>query len=386
MNQDRANAPAGGRRLRVGVIFGGRSAEHDVSLRSAQTVIGALEAAGHEIVPVGVTREGNWLTDGDPMLALQQSSPLFALPSGDRPAAGSVIEEVGRLSLEADAATAPALIPANGWAGTLDVIFPVLHGPMGEDGTVQGLFELAGIPYVGAGVMASAVAMDKAIAKQLLQQADIPQLPWLTVLRKEWQRFPDDITADIERELGYPCFVKPSNLGSSVGISKVHARGELSSAMTEAGHYDRKIVVERGANARELEVSVLGNDEPIASVVGEIVPSREFYDYEAKYVDDDSELLIPADIPADVADEIRSVAVRAYRTLDCAGMARIDFFLDRETGRIFLNEVNTIPGFTAISMYPLLWEASGMSLPALTTRLVELAVERYDERRGGGQG
>jgi D-alanine-D-alanine ligase len=295
-----------------------------------------------------------------------------------------VIEEVERLSREAGASSAPALIPANGWAGTLDVIFPVLHGPMGEDGTVQGLFELAGIPYVGAGVMASSVAMDKAICKQLLAQAGIPQLPWLTVLRKEWQRFPQDIAADIERELGFPCFIKPANLGSSVGISKVHDLSELPSAMEEAGRYDRKIVVEFGANARELEVSVLGNDEPLASVVGEIVPSREFYDYEAKYVDDNSELIIPADIPDDISEEIRSVGVRAYRTLDCAGMARIDFLLDRDSGRAFLNEVNTIPGFTAISMYPLLWEASGVRLPELVNRLIDLAVERHEERHGPG--
>lgn len=380
MSQERRERGREMRRLRVGVIFGGRSAEHDVSLRSAQTVMRALHQAGYEIIPIGVTREGHWLTDGDPMRALQEGSPLFALPSGEKPAAGSVIDAVERLALEADATSTPALIPANGWAGSLDVIFPVLHGPMGEDGTVQGLFELAGIPYVGAGVMASAVAMDKAVAKQLLAQAGIPQLPWLTVLRKEWQRFPETVRADIERELGYPCFVKPANLGSSVGISKVHAADELPAAMDEAGRHDRKIVVERGADARELEVSVLGNDEPLASVVGEIVPSREFYDYEAKYVDDDSKLLIPADIPDEVAEEIRALAARAYRTLDCAGMARIDFFLDRNSGRIFLNEVNTIPGFTSISMYPLLWEATGVSLPELVDRLIALAIERFDER------
>jgi D-alanine-D-alanine ligase len=368
--------------VRVGVIFGGRSGEHDVSLRSAQTVMAALRDAGYDITPIGVTREGMWLTSGDPMLALQQASPLFALGSG-RPEAGRVIDQVEELSLRAAASSAPAVIPANGWAGDLDVIFPVLHGPMGEDGTVQGLFELAGLPYVGAGVMSSAVAMDKAICKQLLAQAGIPQAPWLTVLRKEWERFPEAIQADVERELGYPCFVKPSNLGSSVGISKVHDAGELPAAMREAAVFDRKIVVEKGIVGRELEVSVLGNDEPEASVVGEIVPGSEFYDYEAKYVLDNSELHIPAAIPPEVADAVRVLAVRAFRVLDCAGMARIDFFFERDTGRVLLNEVNTIPGFTAISMYPKLWEASGMPLAELVRRLVELSVERYAERHGG---
>ena len=376
------NSDRPGGRVRVGVIFGGRSGEHDVSLRSAQTVMAALQAAGHDIVPIGVSREGAWLTDGDPMLALQSSSPLFALADGS-PEAGKVIEEVEKLSLAARDSATPAVIPANGWAGDLDVIFPVLHGPMGEDGTVQGLFELAGLPYVGAGVMASAVAMDKSISKQLLQQAGIPQTPWLTVLRKEWERFPDAITADVERELGYPCFVKPANLGSSVGISKAHDASELPAAMREAGLHDRKIVIEKGINGRELEVSVLGNDEPIASAIGEIVPGSEFYDYEAKYVLDTSSLIIPADIPSEAAEEIRALAARAFRILDCAGMARIDFFLENDTGRVLLNEINTIPGFTAISMYPKLWEASGIPLAELVDRLVQLAIERHAERNGG---
>lgn len=369
-------------RRRVGVVFGGRSGEHDVSLRSAQTVMAALQAAGHEVVPLGITREGVWLTDGDPMRALQEASPLFALTAAEKPAEGRVIKAVTELSLRASASDVPAVIPANGWAGNLDVIFPVLHGPMGEDGTVQGLFELAGLPYVGAGVMASAVGMDKAVARQLFAQAGIPQAPWLTVLRKEWQRFPDAIQADIERELGYPCFVKPANLGSSVGISKVHDASELAKALSEAGQYDRKIIVEKGVNARELEVSVLGNDEPIASVVGEIVPTREFYDYEAKYVDDGSELLVPAPVPEEVSEEVRALAVRAYRTIDGAGMARVDFLYDRDSGRVLLNEINTIPGFTAISMYPMLWQASGLALPDLVAKLVDLAIERHDERHG----
>ncbi|HUG14847.1 MAG TPA: D-alanine--D-alanine ligase family protein [Thermomicrobiales bacterium] len=368
-----------GGRLRVGVVFGGRSGEHDVSLRSAQTVMRALLDAGMDVVQIGVTREGGWLTDDNPMQVLQEGSPLFMLGDGE---AGRVLSRVEELSLRAAASVAPAVIPANGWAGDLDVIFPVLHGPMGEDGTVQGLFELAGLPYVGAGVMASAVAMDKAICKQLLAQAGIPQGPWLTVLRKEWERFPEEIADDVARELGYPCFVKPSNLGSSVGITKAHDPSELPQAMREAGQYDRKIVVEQAIDARELEISVLGNDEPLASAIGEVVPGHEFYDYEAKYVDDTSELIIPADVPDAAREEVTALAIRAFRVLDCAGMARVDFFLERGTNRVLLNELNTIPGFTAISMYPKLWEASGLPLPQLVKRLVELSIERHAERYG----
>ncbi len=366
-------------RLRVGVIFGGRSAEHDVSLRSALTVMGALEAAGHEVVPIGISREGIWLTDGDPMSQLQASSPLFALTDGEAHARGSVIHEVEELALRARGDERHGVVPAGAWSGDIDVIFPVLHGPMGEDGTVQGLFELAGLPYVGAGVASSALSMDKALAKQILAREGIPQVPWLTVLRKEWSRFPEQVADDVERELGYPCFVKPSSLGSSVGVSKVSDRTGLPAAMAEAGRHDRKIVIEQNADARELEVSVLGNDEPIASVVGEIKPGHEFYDYEAKYVDDSSQIIIPADIPDAVADEVRELAVRAYRALDCAGMARVDFFLGGDGDRVLLNEINTIPGFTSISMYPMLWEATGVPLPELVDRLVGFAIERHDE-------
>jgi D-alanine-D-alanine ligase len=341
----------------------------------------ALVDAGMDVVQIGVTREGAWLTDGNPLQTLQDGSPLFALADGTV-GSGRILDAVESLSLKAASSMAPSIIPANGWAGDLDVIFPVLHGPMGEDGTVQGLFELAGLPYVGAGVMSSSVAMDKSICKQLLAQAGIPQGPWLTVLRKEWERFPESITSDITRELGFPCFVKPANLGSSVGISKAHDVTELTEAMREAGQYDRKIVVEQAIDARELEISILGNDEPTASVIGEVVPSHEFYDYEAKYVDDSSELIIPADIPERVREEVTAVAIRAFRVLDCAGMARVDFFLERRTGRVLLNEINTIPGFTAISMYPKLWEASGLALPQLVSRLVELSIERHAERHG----
>ncbi|HET7094478.1 MAG TPA: D-alanine--D-alanine ligase family protein, partial [Thermomicrobiales bacterium] len=260
------------------------------------------------------------------------------------------------------------------------VVFPVLHGPRGEDGTIQGMLELAGIPYIGAGVLGSAIAMDKAMAKTILAQAGIPQAPWLLVSRRDWRDRPADVACQIAATLGFPCFVKPANMGSSVGISKVHGSEELDAAMTLAAGYDRRIVVEAGLDARELELAVLGNADPIASVAGEIVPSNEFYDFAAKYVDDRSELVIPAPLDPDTLARLQATAIAAFRALDLAGMARVDFLLDRNSGEIYLNEVNTIPGFTAISMYPLLWEASGISLPELVDRLVELALERHAER------
>jgi D-alanine-D-alanine ligase len=262
----------------------------------------------------------------------------------------------------------------------MDVVFPVLHGPMGEDGTVQGALELAGLPYVGAGVLGSAVAMDKAMAKTILAQAGIPQAPWLLVSQREWRDRPEAIACRIADTLGFPCFVKPANMGSSVGISKAHGPDELAEAMHLAAGYDRRIVVEQGLDARELELSVLGNEDPIASVAGEIVPCNEFYDFNAKYVDDRSELLIPAAIEPETLARLQSVAIAAFRALDLAGLARVDFLLDRASGEISLNEVNTIPGFTSISMYPLLWEASGIPLAELVDRLVDLALERHAAR------
>jgi D-alanine-D-alanine ligase len=362
------------RRIRVGVVFGGRSDEHDVSLRSAFAILDAIDRNRFEPVPIGIARDGQWVLGGDPLHRLAQTSRL-ALPeparTADRPETTTLVsrDEVREIA-------------DTSWVQDLDVIFPVLHGPMGEDGTIQGLFEIAGLPYVGAGVLASSVAMDKITAKRLFQQSGLPVGPWIGVLRKEWERNPDAIRDRVGSELGYPCFVKPSNLGSSVGVTKVHDPTELPDAMAEAAHHDRRIVVEAAILGRELEVSVLGNDEPISSTVGEIVPAREFYDYEAKYIDDSSELLIPAPITPEQADAVRAIAVDAYKLLDCAGMARVDFFLERDTGRVYINEVNTIPGFTQISMYPKLWEATGMPFGDLVTRLIELAVERYDERQG----
>ncbi|HEV2527362.1 MAG TPA: D-alanine--D-alanine ligase family protein [Thermomicrobiales bacterium] len=373
-----------GRRVRVAVIFGGQSDEHDVSLRSAQTVIGALDPERYEVVPVGITRDGRWLTS-EPMAALTATSPLFHPIAETIP---DTAEDFGGIYI----GHAPAPLPearsmttgvSEILARDVDVVFPVLHGPRGEDGTVQGLLELAGVPYVGSGVLGSSVGMDKAMSKTVFAQAGLPQVPWLLVQRRDWQGDPDGVRARIAEEIGFPCFVKPANMGSSVGVSKVHGLDELDSAMTAAAHHDRRIMVEWGVDVRELEVSVLGNEDPVASVVGEIVPANEFYDYEAKYIDAGSELVIPADLPAETVAEIQRVAVEAFRVLDLAGLARVDFFVERTTGEVWLNEVNTIPGFTATSMYPLLWEATGVPLPKLVDALVELALDRHASGRVG---
>ncbi|MGI8477073.1 MAG: D-alanine--D-alanine ligase family protein [Thermomicrobiales bacterium] len=356
------------RRTRVLVLFGGESGEHDVSLRSAQTVIGALEPERYEVVPVGITREGRWITGGDPMARLTAASPLFQLAGGEHPG-----EVVGGTYA---GGALPAVL-----GGDVDVVFPVLHGPRGEDGTVQGLLELTGLPYVGSGVLGSAVAMDKAIGKVILERAGIPQVPWITVQRREWEADPDAVERHVAETIGFPCFVKPANMGSSVGVAKAREAGDLNAALALAAGFDRRIVVERGVNARELEVAVLGNATPVASVAGEIVPCNEFYDYDAKYVDEGSELHIPADVDPETMAALQRHAVAAFRELDLAGMARVDFFLDRDSGELFVNEVNTIPGFTSISMYPMLWAASGVALPELIERLIELAIERNRERR-----
>lgn len=360
-------------KVQVGLIFGGRSGEHEVSLMSAQGVMGAIDKSKYEVVPIGITKQGRWLAAGDPWQALNSG-----MPTGSKPAALlAEPSEQGLLSLEVQESerelTAVQL-------GQLDVIFPILHGPYGEDGTVQGLLELAGIPYVGAGVTASAVGMDKAVFKDVVSARGLPIVPHLVIKRKTWEGDPDQTLAQIEAELGYGCFVKPANLGSSVGITKAHSRQELRAALDEAAQYDRKLVVEAAIDAREIEVSVLGNDEPIASVPGEIVPCNEFYDYAAKYIDGESELLIPAPISEEMANAIRQLAIDAYLAIDCAGMARVDFLLDRQSQQVYLNEVNTLPGFTPISMYPKLWEASGISYQELIHRLIQLALERHADK------
>lgn len=362
------------RKIRVGMIFGGRSAEHDVSLRSAEAIMNAIDRDKFEVVPVGITRDGRWISGGNPLLQLADYSQLpLADPDSER-LAGSL--------LPARQETPTLDVRSSGWAQDIDVLFPVLHGPWGEDGTVQGMLELANVPYVGSGVLASAVGMDKITSKLLFERAGLPIAPWISVLRRDWRRDPDALAVRIEREIGYPCFTKPANLGSSLGIDKVHHAGELAAAMDEAARYDRKIVIERGLDAREFEVSVLGNDDPVTSVAGEVVSVNEFYDFDAKYVDDRSKLIIPAPIDASVMEEMRGIAASAFKAIDAAGLARVDFFMERATNQVYLNEINTIPGFTQASMYPLLWEASGLSFQDLVTRLVELAIERHGERQG----
>jgi D-alanine-D-alanine ligase len=371
------------KKLRVGILFGGRSGEHEVSLLSAASILKAIDRKKFEVVPIGITKTGRWLTAGGAQ----------ALLAGDAGADG--------LALAAEAAKAPAdavtaIVPdaatlSGGGSGRLDVVFPVLHGTFGEDGTIQGLFELAEIAYVGSGVLGSSAGMDKDVMKRLFAQAGLPIVKHLTVLRTAWEAAPRKTVTAIEGALKYPLFVKPANLGSSVGISKVHDRKELAPALKLAAQFDRKIVIEEGVagsgksratkKARELEVAVLGNDDPKASVVGEIVPGKEFYDYEAKYLSDGSIPIIPAKITAGESKKIRAMAVEAFRACDLAGLARVDFLMEPNgKRRIYLNEVNTLPGFTSISMYPKLWQASGVSYSDLITRLIELALERHKER------
>ena len=363
------------RKIRVGVLFGGRSGEHEVSLLSARSVMGAIDREKYAVVPIGITKEGRWIASGDPMKALAAgdagaSQPVALL--GDPSRRGLMRLEDMKRAIKATRLT------------ELDVIFPVLHGPYGEDGTVQGLLELAGVPFVGAGVTASALGMDKAVFKNVMQAHGLPIVDYAVLKRKEWDADPEGVMDRIEDQLGYPVFTKPANLGSSVGISKCRGRAGLAAGLAEAARYDRKLLVEVAVPAtREIEVSVLGNDDPIASIPGEIIPSREFYSYEAKYVDDGeqaSQLLIPAPISPATAERVRDLAVRAYVAIDCAGMARADFLLSGETGELYVNELNTIPGFTAISMYPKLWEASGIPYAELIDRLIGLAIERYQDK------
>lgn len=363
----------GDKKIRVAVVFGGRSDEHDVSLRSARTIMQALSSDHYEVVPIGISREGRWIAGDDPMEALIAQSPMFQLSGGEEAVPTSdkdVMPVVG----------AEALMPQAATEG-VDVFFPALHGPMGEDGTIQGMLELAGVPYVGSGVLGSAVGMDKAMTKVILTQAGVPQLPWLLVTRRDWQENPDGVIARIEAELPYPVFVKPANMGSSVGVSKAKNSDDLRRAMQEAVHFDRRVLVEQGVNGRELEMGVLGNDAPITSGVGEIRPSAEFYDYASKYLNDSAELIIPADVEPAIQQEMERIAKDAFIALDLAGLARADFFLEHGTNRVYLNEVNTMPGFTSISMYPMLWEQAGIGLEELVHRLVELALERHAHKR-----
>jgi len=364
------------RKLKVGILFGGRSAEHEVSLVSATSVINALDKDKYEIIPIGITPQGKWLSTSDALKLLKSGRPLDHLPERillPDPAYKSLVT-LAREERDGLADGTPQ-------AASLDVIFPVLHGTYGEDGTVQGLLELADIPYVGAGVLGSAAAMDKVVAKQLFRQVGIPVTDDVWFLWKEYEKKGKELLLRIEKSLGYPCFVKPANLGSSVGISKAHDRKELTAAIKLAAQYDRRILVEESVDqAREIEMSVLGNDGPVASIPGEIIPSNEFYDYDAKYVDGKSTSVVPAKLPRPVVKRLQEYAVLGFKALDCAGMARVDFLVKRRTNKIILNEINTIPGFTSISMYPKLWAASGIAYADLLDRLIDLAIERHAER------
>ncbi|MBI1802953.1 MAG: D-alanine--D-alanine ligase [Ignavibacteriae bacterium] len=358
-------------KIRVGVIFGGRSAEHQVSLVSATSIMNALDREKYDVVQIGITPEGKWLSASD-AIALLKNDATFDKSKETILLPDPTVKGLVRLNPE---------FPSS-HIESLDVIFPVLHGMYGEDGTVQGLFELAGIPYVGAGVLGSAAGMDKVVAKQLCENAGILVTPYVWFPASAYDRTGKKIVDDIERKLKYPCFVKPSNSGSSVGISKAHNRKELLVAIDLAMEYDRKILVEKGIkNAREIEISVLGNDEPVASVPGEIFSSNEFYDYDAKYVDGKSTAVIPAKLPKSVVKKIQELAIRTFKAVDCSGMGRVDFLVTKQGNKIYLNEINTIPGFTSISMYPKLWEASGLSYSKLLDRLIELAIDRYRQRQ-----
>ena len=361
------------KRLRVGVLFGGRSGEHEVSLASAASVIRGLDPDKYEAVPIGISKEGHWLTpaaSGAKLHAAQKMLPEV-LRAGER---------VVMAADPTDASLIPLDRSSSGGGQRLDVVFPVMHGTYGEDGTIQGLLDLAGLPFVGAGVLGSAIGMDKDVSKKLLQHAKIPVVPWVTVFRADYERDPKAIQKQIEKKFRYPVFVKPATLGSSVGMTKVHSRVELAPALNLAAEFAMKILVERAVSAREIEVSVLGNHDPQASVPGEIVPHREFYDYQAKYLEEGTALLIPAKLKPAQVNKIQQLAVAAFRTLELSGMARVDFFLEKKGGKLYLNEVNTIPGFTSISMYPKMWEASGIPFRELIDRLIALALEVHAEK------
>ncbi len=353
------------KRLRVGILFGGRSGEHEVSLASAASVIRGLDAEKYEAVPIGIAKDGRWLVGAGAQRLLPE-----VLKTGQRVVLPADPNEAALLPL--DQSRAEAL--------RVDVVFPVLHGTFGEDGTVQGLLDLAGLPYVGAGVLASSVGMDKDVQKRLFQQAGLPVADFLAVPRAAWEKSRAKVLRAIERKFRFPLFIKPATLGSSVGMTKVHGRAELPAALDLAAEFAQKIIVERAIVGRELEVSVLGNEDPQASVPGEVIPHREFYDYAAKYLEEGTQLIIPAKLTRAQARRFQDYAVRAFRAIECTGMARVDFFLERRTGRAFVNEINTIPGFTSISMYPKLWEASGISFQELVDRLIELALQQHREK------
>ena len=386
------------RKLRVGILFGGRSGEHEISLLSAASVFKAIDSSKFEVVPIGITKDGHWLTasDAERLLTGKSIDQARHLRAGDPEAtpAAAVLQNGEAVVVPPEphkAGLAPFQTEAlarrvSDRAINVDVIFPVLHGTFGEDGTIQGLLELADLPYVGAGVLGSAAGMDKDVMKSLFRAAGLPIVKHVTILRSAWTAAPKKVQKMVESKLKYPVFVKPANLGSSVGISKAHDRKELGPAIAEAARFDRKIVIEAGVGgkrgkAREIECAVLGNDDAEASVPGEIVPSAEFYDYSAKYLDEGSQLIIPAKLTAAESRRVRELAVAGFKAVDCSGLARVDFLMDPKSRKIYLNEINTMPGFTSISMYPKLWAATGVPYPQLIERLIQLGMERYEEKK-----
>lgn len=388
------------KKFRVGILFGGRSGEHEVSLLSAASVLQAIDKNKFDVVPIGITKEGRWLTSSEAERLLQgkpieearhlRAGDPEATPGAAVLAKGEAVvvppEPIHRQQGMVPFQTTALARRAADRAINVDVIFPVLHGTFGEDGTIQGLLELADIPYVGAGVLGSAAGMDKDVMKALFRNAGLPIVKHLTILRGDWEGEPKKIERLVEKKLKYPVFVKPANLGSSVGISKARNRKELGPAIYEAAKFDRKIIVEEGVGgtknkAREIECSVLGNDRPQASVPGEIVPSKEFYDYTAKYLDEGSQLIIPAKLTKSETKKVQELAIKAFQAVDCAGLARVDFLMDPKTRKLFVNEINTMPGFTAISMYPKLWAASGLAYPELIEKLIQLGLERHQEKK-----
>src|ERR1700756_4858297 len=388
------------KKLRVGILFGGRSGEHEVSLLSAASVLKAIDKNKFDVLPIGITKEGRWLTSSEAERLLEgkpieearhlRAGDPEATPGAAVLAKGEAVvvppEPIHREKGMVPFQTAPLARRAADRAINVDIIFPVLHGTFGEDGTIQGLLELAEIPYVGAGVLGSAAGMDKDVMKALFRNAGLPIVKHVTILRGDWEAEPKKTEKLVEKKLRYPVFVKPANLGSSVGISKAHSRKELGPAIYEAAKFDRKIVIEQGVGgtkhkAREIECSVLGNDRPQASVAGEIVPIKEFYDYAAKYLDEGSELAIPRKLTKPETKKVQELATRAFQAVDCAGLARVDFLMDPKNRKLFVNEINTMPGFTAISMYPKLWGASGLSYSDLIDRLIQLGIERHADKK-----
>ncbi len=367
------------KKIRVGLIFGGKSGEHEISLASAQSVARAIDRDKYEIALIGVTKEGRWLIGDHALKQLAAISPTPLLQGENGFKDGEPTREVNGQELIPRAANAVA---HSAPLGEVDVAFPLIHGPFGEDGTIQGLLELVDMAYVGAGVAASAVGMDKALMKAIFRAHNLPTADWIVILRREWETQPEETIHRIEGAFGYPCFVKPANLGSSVGVTKARNWDELTQALTTAAQYDRKIIAERAIDGREIECSVLGNDEPIVSLPGEVAPKREFYDYAAKYDQAaGTDLIVPADLPPETTRQVQEIAIRAFRAIDGSGMARVDFFVERGTDRVLLNEINTIPGFTTVSMYPRMWEQSGIPYAELIDRLIQLALERHADKQ-----